>query len=206
MMDIQFPGTKSSFTLGTLYEQFPVSNGVGHIRLIQLLPGRGLEQIVCTMSSDCLDYRPHYTALSYVWGDSTVPHPISVNGMLFPVTSNLYSALTHLRDEQIQQTLWVDAICINQNDSEEKGHQVGQMIRVYEQADQVIAWLGESENDSDLAINYITSEAKDKYQAVYGHQRIEDALIKFWCRPYWTRVWVVQELAMARQAVFRCGF
>jgi hypothetical protein len=71
-----------------------------------------LEQIVCTMSSDCLDYRPHYTALSYVWGDSTVPHPISVNGMLFPVTSNLYSALTHLRDEKIQQTLWVDAICI----------------------------------------------------------------------------------------------
>ncbi|KIM94077.1 hypothetical protein OIDMADRAFT_136612, partial [Oidiodendron maius Zn] len=86
-----------------------------------------------------------YVALSYVWGGSGAPATIELEGRSFTVTPNLYSALKNLRHRSQNRYLWVDAICINQADMEERNHQVSQMCFIYEQAAAVLMWLGEDE-------------------------------------------------------------
>lgn len=72
-----------------------------------------------------------YRALSYVWGDSAKRHPIKVNGQNFEVTSNLLYFLTH-RNQLLQtKKFWIDALCINQIDDEEKSHQIPRMRERY---------------------------------------------------------------------------
>ena len=85
---------------------------------------------------------PTYEALSYVWGNSTVTLPILLNGLEFQVTTNLESALRHLRYHDRTRILWADAICIDQNDIGERGTWALQMDRVYGEVQEVIVWLG----------------------------------------------------------------
>ncbi|KAI8225327.1 Heterokaryon incompatibility protein 6, OR allele [Colletotrichum sp. SAR 10_96] len=84
-----------------------------------------------------------YEALSYAWGSTDQSETITANGQILHVTKNLYSALEHLRQKE-NRILWIDAICIDQTNLQERGHQVGQMSDIYRQADQVLVWLGPS--------------------------------------------------------------
>ncbi|KAI0803403.1 HET-domain-containing protein [Xylaria sp. FL0064] len=98
------------------------------------------------------DPRPHpfqrYEALSYVWGDLSDPQHVFLGGdKLVPVTKSLYSALRSLRLRRGGRKLWVDALCINQSDHEEKKVQLALMKRVYQQAEKVIAYLPLSVED-----------------------------------------------------------
>ncbi|KAF2629238.1 hypothetical protein BU25DRAFT_337558, partial [Macroventuria anomochaeta] len=70
---------------------------------------------------------PSYETLSYVWGGPKVTVPITVHDHSFPVTSNLHSALQHLRHEDKEHVLWADALCINQDDKRERSSQVTDM-------------------------------------------------------------------------------
>jgi len=89
-----------------------------------------------------------YSALSYVWGDPTNPKYISLDGEhRFPVTENLHAALRSLRQPTEGIRLWVDALCINQADYEEKKVQIGLMRRVYQQAKEVIAYIPLADQD-----------------------------------------------------------
>ncbi|KAH6857601.1 heterokaryon incompatibility, partial [Alternaria alternata] len=84
-----------------------------------------------------------YTALSYVWGDAKHTKPIQLGYHQIPtITKNLEKALRHLRDRASERILWVDAICINQSDEEEKLSQVQSMGDVYRNAVEVRIWLG----------------------------------------------------------------
>src|SRR6266536_4906129 len=93
------------------------------IRLVHLQPDVGSELVHCRLEHCSLE-RPSspYEALSYVWGNPTDVHPIFLDGELFQVTANLGWALWHLCLEDRPRTLWVDAICINQADRDERGH------------------------------------------------------------------------------------
>jgi hypothetical protein len=71
------------------------------------------------------------------------------------VTVNLHEALSHLRDRSIERIIWVDAVCINQNDGEEKGQQIQLMAKIYGQASRVLVWLGEAADNSDQALEEI---------------------------------------------------
>lgn len=83
-----------------------------------------------------------YEALSYVWGDPSDPQHIFFDGDVpFPVTRNLYAALRSLRLPHSGRRLWIDALCIDQGNYEEKNVQLGLMKRVYQQAEKVIAYL-----------------------------------------------------------------
>ncbi|KAJ8132716.1 hypothetical protein O1611_g911 [Lasiodiplodia mahajangana] len=83
-----------------------------------------------------------YEALSYVWGDLGDPEYVFLEGgVQLPVTKNLYAALRSLRQRRTGRKLWIDALCINQNDYEEKKIQLGLMRRVYQQAEKVVAYL-----------------------------------------------------------------
>ncbi|EGZ70088.1 HET-domain-containing protein [Neurospora tetrasperma FGSC 2509] len=139
-----------------LYYKFPISRS--HIRLLQLLPSENEDAVIhCRLFSTALDskgIRP-YEALSYVWGSEAKPCSISINGCDLPIGENLHAALLHLRDHSIERTIWIDAICINQEDEEEKGHQVQSMAKIYAKASRVIVWLGEEAAGSDQALEEI---------------------------------------------------
>ncbi|KAF2629576.1 HET-domain-containing protein [Macroventuria anomochaeta] len=107
-----------------------------------------------TMANGALNHRVHrhpfqrYTALSYVWGSVEDPAHITLEGHArFQVTGNLFNALKCLRRPDAALALWVDAICINQNDPEEKRVQIGLMRRVYKQARRVIAYVPQEPED-----------------------------------------------------------
>lgn len=100
-----------------------------------------------------------YTALSYVWGSTENPEFIILNGeSKFPVTRNLYAALKAMRNRREGTILWVDALCINQSDFEEKKGQIGLMRRVYRQAEKVVAFVplsGEDEANIPVIVERI---------------------------------------------------
>lgn len=163
-----------------------------------------------------------FAALSYVWGDENVSGTIVVNGQEREVTSNLEEALRAFcsRDEFTGGfKLWVDAICINQNDLVERGRQVRRMREIYGTAWTVVAWLGEECDQSHKAIQLVQDLAgfsNDKSRKQLEMWLQEDpgflgngswlALQEFMDRMYWYRLWILQELIMGSSAVLiRCG-
>ncbi|KAF5695034.1 heterokaryon incompatibility protein (het-6OR allele) [Fusarium globosum] len=171
-----------------------------------------------------------YIALSYVWGhpklsDEEAPYSITVDGRPFEVTPNLFHALVQLSQSyRIRQgfKLWIDAICINQNDNDERGKQVVRMRDIYQSAWQVAIWLGPADQDSQLALSaldWLARESKrpnpmvDFYTESFSidlrpiiimwptyespmKKEVYKALFYFFTRPYWRRMWVLQEVAM----------
>lgn len=114
----------------------------GSIRLLALAPKLSVEdnRLQCRLVISNIDAT--YEALSYMWGASDdLDLTIWVNDFRFPVRKNLYCALTALRTTS-ERFLWIDALCINQANAGEKGHQVGMMDLIYEKAKQVLVWLG----------------------------------------------------------------
>jgi len=165
-----------------------------------------------------------YAALSYVWGDEKNKSTIIVNGHEMKVTRSLGAALRAFRDGSEFHSnvgLWVDAICINQTDVEERGRQVRKMRDIYGKAWTVIAWLGEEGEQSDKAIqlvqslsefhNTVTSSGSDLVSRLsenpsYLVNGSWYALNRLMARPYWYRLWIIQEIVMgASTMVLRCG-
>lgn len=120
------PSCLGTATLGpSAYQQLDLRNR--QIRIIRLLHGGLNDQIRCSLYTAYLDDRPFYEALSYVWGDSQVCQTIIVDGKVTDVTTNLWYALRRLRRRFSDRHIWVDALCINQEDKTEKSHQVNLM-------------------------------------------------------------------------------
>jgi len=99
-----------------------------------------------------------YEALSYTWGSQTLCQKVQIRGRgLVRITASLYSALQHLRHPSCVRRLWADAICIDQSNPRERGHQVAMMSEIYRYAVRVLAWLGESESSDVLAFAAMSS-------------------------------------------------
>ncbi|PMD66822.1 uncharacterized protein K444DRAFT_580185 [Hyaloscypha bicolor E] len=114
------------------------------IRLLELLAGRWMEDVCCKLQIVSLDDNPTYDALSYVWGDPGDTDKITVDGCSFQATRNLIGGLRRLRSSRDAIILWVDAICIDQANNQEKMQQVGIMADIYMSASSVQIFLGES--------------------------------------------------------------
>lgn len=108
-----------------------ISQGSRDFRFVDLLQGDWIDPVHCNIRTVSLDDNLEYEALSYVWGDNTISRPILLNEQIIQATSNLSNALQHLRKPDETLTLWIDAICINQQDVDEKSHQVGMMGDLY---------------------------------------------------------------------------
>jgi len=115
----------------------------GEIRLLKLDPSEDPAAAVQgSLTVAKLDGNHEFEALSYCWGDRSADEPvIYIDGQLLKVTKNLHSALLHLR--QRSMPIWIDAICINQQDTTERTRQVRHMDSIYSSARLVIVWLGE---------------------------------------------------------------
>jgi hypothetical protein len=172
------------------YSPLPPGNG-NNIRLLRLLPNKNETAIIkCQLFNYSLgpDKSAHlYDALSYVWGNPNETLPIFIDGHVLHITAGLHAALLRLRDHSLERIIWVDAVCINQADKMEKEHQIQSMARIYGQANRVIVWLGNAEDDSDQALETIRSVAEDESTNVSNNQK---AVLALFQRPWFKRIWV----------------
>ncbi|KAK0638933.1 heterokaryon incompatibility protein-domain-containing protein [Cercophora newfieldiana] len=190
----------------------PLSDSAREIRLLKFLPSPDFSAPVHSTLhvSPLNDPLEPYKALSYAWGDPTITAPIFLNGKGCLVTTNLHSALRHLRSETETVFLWADAVCIDQSDNGEKSHRVAQMGRIYRGAEGVLVWLGDEGDDSSLAVDLILSACVGDGLTEFpppgvAGERVVNAMRKFLFREWWSRLWVVQEVVLAREVSFFCG-
>ncbi|KAL6406781.1 Heterokaryon incompatibility protein 6, OR allele [Ilyonectria robusta] len=221
------------------FHYHPLAQNKKQIRLLTVKPALLGSDVECDLQAVDLDESISYDALSYVWGDNTPPGRILLQGTEHRVTPNLESALRHLRYEDRPRLLWVDAVCINQNDIAERTAQVQMMANIYSKAKTTVSWLGEAANESDGAVELIRKlgdwvrEHEGEILEGEGEEPPSDgsiqtaadfiewlgfplrsqnwpALWRFLERPYWTRVWIIQELAVRGRftkasGIFYCG-
>jgi Heterokaryon incompatibility protein (HET) len=210
----------------------PLHSGDNPIRLLVLESAIQLPApIKCRLVYTRLPLNPLYEALSYTWGTQSPGQFIYLNGHPFEVTESLEAALRRLREPSRERTLWVDAICINQKDPEELGKQVLQMRQIYEQAENVFIWLGEPGNGERVAmksfrrflrLSVIFSQQEwpvkknmglplSTADLMTGNRPLSSWDIRLGevCqlldRPWWRRLWIVQEITVARKVTVVCG-
>lgn len=148
-----------------------------------------------------------YTALSYTWGNAESTHSLSIKGKNFSITKNLYEALIHLHRAKATR-LWIDAICIDQKNISERSLQVQRMADIYRMAEEVIAWIGTHEHDSRSLFEWIKTSQQNSTipgAKVEVPSMIVGSVTKLAKRPYFSRMWVVQEFAVARRVRIMCG-
>lgn len=189
------------------YRYRPLRAGPNNIRLLQILPGAGTADIFCQVFQYTLRTEKAfglYEALSYVWGDSADPQHILIRNAedehysKFSVTRNLYAALCRLRDLDLPRTFWIDAICINQTDLEERASQVQIMARIYAYAVSVTVWLGEEADDSSDVLELLRQIVADDVKYTYNSRETtkavlapaQNAIFALLDRSWFRRAWV----------------
>ncbi|KAK4457483.1 putative het domain protein [Cladorrhinum samala] len=175
----------------------------GHIRLLRLMPHPDeRSRIECQL----------------------VDYPLLDSGKgthlkgYIPVTPNLHMALTRLRDRSLERIIWADAICINQGDTEERNIQVQSMAKIYAKASRVIVWLEEATTggaqghgettvtDSDRALEELrmAADRQPAKTALATSETDQQAILTLLQRSWFQRMWVLQEVAAARQVLIMC--
>lgn len=106
------------------------------IRLLEILPCLSFDGLVtCKLRTVDLEHQPEFYALSYVWGNPGDTKKVKINTHVVPVTKNLASFLSHVQNSSSTQIkFWIDAVCINQEDTEEKSWQIQMMGDIYQRA------------------------------------------------------------------------
>lgn len=164
----------------------------GHLRVVNLEPTA-----------------PRYEALSYAWGYPGRTSCLRVDNSSLEIGANLFVALINLRHKQEPRDIWIDAICIDQASPLEKNHQVRQMYKIYSLAWRILIWLGDSDEASDYAFKRIReSSTRTRF---YEEEALGSSDSQFWldnifARPWWQRVWTLQEgLAAGPYTRVICG-
>nr|POE74659.1 heterokaryon incompatibility protein 6, or allele [Quercus suber] len=174
------------------YEYRTIADGHA-FRLVVLLPGTGDSPIKCEMIWESSDRpRRQYKCLSYNWGTNIRDAAILCDGYRFPVTENLLKALRSLRRPKTNLLIWIDQICINQDDLPERSQQVEIMKSIFSQAKEVIVWLGEADDRSEKLFEYARklrrgeeNVSKTSLQRILTHRQLQDALQKLLTRPWY---------------------
>lgn len=161
LSEINAEATVESVDAAGLY-QYDSLAGPDSIRLVELLPLSDGEDIkICLHVTTLLD-SPAYQTLSYEWGETIGTHPIWCHGATLLVTSNLLAALERLRLPSLRRFLWIDAICINQEDLEERAQQVSIMGDIYKQCHKVLIWIGEAGPSTSEALAKLPELAREQ--------------------------------------------
>jgi hypothetical protein len=216
----------------TQYE--PLDYSKQSIRLLYLVPGNPNCEIRCNTKHYLASFCPDYAAVSYTWGDPNVTRQIWLNDKPFLVRQNLWDLLHQFRNDKTALVLWIDAICINQDNIRERNHQVNLMSVIYQNAECVLVWLGTARDNSDIAIAYLKISSRyfrdsglyiwNRPQRYKGdiaeevalvleeqpsseviREHGEVAVVKLLGREYWQRAWIVQEILLAKQIDIWCG-
>jgi hypothetical protein len=195
--------------------------GPAMIRLLRVFPSEKGGIIDCTVHTVSLDSKPLYVAVSYTWGDSVLSHTVRCNGQLVKVTANLWSALQTVKYTDEPDLIWVDRLCINQEDLVERSHQVQLMHRIYREAEHVLVCLGEPYGDERLALDLMariddlvkdvpqgpptTHEDPRSYGLPPWGSPPWQAIQRMICRSWFSRSWIIQEYSLATEVIGLCG-
>lgn len=211
------------------YKYEPLDEAGGQIRMLNLLPG--LFESPVSISLFRASFKAEiisYEALSYTWGspeDLAEINIITPEVSTLPVTMNLAQALQYLRYEDRTRVLWIDAICINQEDLQERSSQVKFMAHIYGKASRAVIWLGLAETYTPIAMRCISeiassitvdwkiakmdlnqeSGAKQSFVEVAPFHKDEyQAMVSFLDLPWFHRLWVWQEAILSSPQTIVC--
>lgn len=216
------PRFNTSILMSTkfLFEKIPP----GCIRLFELQPGDRNTPLHGRLRTVLLQDGPPFEALSYTWGSLTASSTLFSDECPLPLTENLAQALLRLRYVDKTRTLWIDQICINQQDGAEQAQQVSIMGQIYRAAEVVNIWLGEENEDTELAWDQIQA-----FQRTFRDpEEVDDdgnpiphvittlgilslrsprwmALTDMFKRSYFRRMWIVQEVVLGSKCIVHCG-
>lgn len=210
----------------------PLDGFRDQIRLVIVHAAREMDApIVCTILVASLQDKPTHATLSYVWGDPNKTSPILINGLEHRVTMDLKAALQQLRTNRAtEKPIWIDALCINQKDVDERNVQITYMPKIYEMAYLTFVWLGKGKGTSSMAmdnvsllgdlymkweINYsivdeerfqdILTEADSRREFNLWNEENIGAFYDLFQRPWWQRRWIIQEAALSERILVVCG-
>ena len=196
-----------------LYRAVPLDPHKGNIRVLDLLPGKWRQTVRVNLRVADVAFETDFEALSYTWGRSKRNRTLIVDGHhCLHITDNLFNALRRLRSTSKTRRLWVDAVCINQDDHEEKNLQVALMGQIYHSATCVNVWLGEPDivfpvslwplitlfNERESRYSFATLRCK-----LLNHDGMLNSAIRNSLPSWYMRAWVVQEFILARK-VYMC--
>lgn len=181
-----------------IYNYAPLDKPNDEIRLAKLCLGEGV--IECTLEVFSLADCPSFLALSYLWGPAAPVCDVRIGQTKSSIRQNLHLFLGEIikAPDLKDRFFWMDQICINQNDTLEKNHQVKLMSFIYKSAESVLVWLGEP-NDRRCEIferfNKISSPSTPSSD--WELETVEMLLEEYYCQ----RVWVKQEILLAKEAI-----
>ena len=198
-------------------EHRPLSAADREIRLLHIaecLDTSGsvlvLKRVLATVQRVRIDEAPAYFALSWTWGMPGRTAKLMIDGVgSVNIRENLELFLQALCRHFGTLTVWVDALCINQEDTDEKSSQVMMMMgEIYRRAERVYAWLGDGSSESDFAFQSMPSavgcDRKQEFSKVSVQEQWQCFEVLF-LNPYWTRLWTLQERVLARELWIVCG-
>jgi hypothetical protein len=185
-------------------------------RLLRLQPGDEAASTQITIFPVSLDELPTYEALSYTWGNPSQKAKICCNedGCAIEITQNCEAALRRLREKDKDRLLWIDAICIDQSNIGERNQQVRLMSAIYQQAQRVLAYLGEASDDSDLGMDFVLEDAVSIHRTGrpsvglspdISSSPLQKAIDRILERPYFERIWILQEIVFAKEVLIVLG-
>lgn len=193
------------------------------IRLLHLEPGFLDEPLRAKLVTVPLNgVRRSFEALSYAWESNLTMSLIHTPDGQIALTQSLDRALRRLRLPDRVRILWADAVCINQKDNVEKSSQVSLMGEIYGAASKTVIYLGQEADNSTSALEMLVKIGQVDFktkdfsrfpgEAVLeaaglpgSNDQIWTALRKLWCRPWFLRVWVIQEFVRGYASIVICG-
>jgi hypothetical protein len=180
-----------------VYKHTPLDLQKTQIRLFRLSSKRSDGVLEGKIITHDFEHKPFYRAVSYTWGPPSPTRQITIDGHSLTVRENLWQFLNSAHNLRATW-LWIDQICIDQDTVKERNHPVGLMSAIFASAERVLIWLGTEADGSDEAIKAINSGL----HATRRHARQVQGLLN---RPYWSRLWIIQEVLMNREATVICG-
>lgn len=178
------------------------------IRLVKIRPGYEHDEVRCHIHHFDYSKAPPFIALSYRWGTAAERIPIQIGTQMFDVMSNAWWALHYLRRYYLESYIWLDAICINQTNYSEKNLQVECMGNIFSKAKEVVCWLGLEDEGTKTAFDSLRCAETYRGPTWGFQQRVERSSSALWRllqRDYWSRLWIVQEIVLARNLTLMCG-
>lgn len=214
------------------FQYSPLEDAAAQIRLLRICSSNtATEKVELRMTSHFIRDAPEFVAISYTWGSPSNISSVLLNDSWIEVRENCHNALLQCRQQNIKQHIWIDSICINQDNVDEKGTKVAMMASLYKRASQVLVSIQPSHHTEPLAGNVapttlvelanvvneslLTGEFgpvnvdRDNHDSLVDEGAIllaerrlsmRDAIKGVVGAEYWTRLWILQELAMSKRA------
>lgn len=176
-------------------------------RLLRIQPVLADDSISCTLHHFEIHNAPTYSALSYCWGNAEQTRVVRLNTYQYSLHDNLWNFLRQMQNDKKFGYYWVDGLCIDQGNIRERNHQVGLMGEIYHNAKEVIIWLG-MDAQGEIALQELGKYKCSKDRHSPFAQDLEQL---FLCGNhllnynYWYRIWIIQEVALAKKAYVTCG-